>query len=194
MGPKTASVWGLEGCLAGQQTTLKSECPECHEIKVTKAGRYSSSRMLPNHLYALLNVKSSLPCPDVYSAVFTICTASSRWGLAYVGGSSWVRFWTRERQAMRRLVVTSAVLAALCLPALADPGNGNENGRDNPNNPHYRGAPGPIAGAGLPIIAVGCGAYWLVRRYRRKSHTPPVCKLSWALPTACYLIAKFSNF
>jgi drug/metabolite transporter (DMT)-like permease len=32
------------------------------------------------------------------------------------------------------------------------------------------GAPGPIAGAGLPIVAaVGFGAYWLVRRYRRKS-------------------------
>jgi hypothetical protein len=31
------------------------------------------------------------------------------------------------------------------------------------------GAPGPIAGAGLPIIVVGLGAYWLVRRYRRKS-------------------------
>jgi hypothetical protein len=30
------------------------------------------------------------------------------------------------------------------------------------------GAPGPIAGAGLPILAVGFGAYWLVRRYRRK--------------------------
>ncbi len=31
------------------------------------------------------------------------------------------------------------------------------------------GAPGPIAGAGLPIIAIGYGAYWLVRRYRRKT-------------------------
>ena len=29
------------------------------------------------------------------------------------------------------------------------------------------GAPGPIAGAGLPIIAIG-GAFWLYRRYRRK--------------------------
>ncbi len=34
------------------------------------------------------------------------------------------------------------------------------------------GAPGPIAGAGLPFIAVGYGAFWLVRRYRRKSDKP----------------------
>ena len=75
---------------------------------------------------------------------------------------------------MRKLFLASAILAALGLPVLADPGNGNKNGWSNPNNPHYdggsvHGAPGPIAGAGLPILAVGYGAYWLVRRYRRKS-------------------------
>ena len=31
------------------------------------------------------------------------------------------------------------------------------------------GAPGPLVGARLPFLAVGYGAYWLVRRYRRKS-------------------------
>jgi hypothetical protein len=67
---------------------------------------------------------------------------------------------------MKRLILTSAFLAAACLPALAE---GNKNGWSNPNNPHYSGAPGPIAGAGLPILALGYGAYWLVRRYRRKS-------------------------
>jgi hypothetical protein len=72
---------------------------------------------------------------------------------------------------MKKLTLGFAFFAALCLPALADRdnGNGNKNGWDNPNNPHYGGAPGPIAGAGLPILAVGYGAYWLVRRYRRKS-------------------------
>ena len=38
---------------------------------------------------------------------------------------------------------------------------------------HYRdhdrnvsGAPGPIAGAGLPVLVLGYGVYWLVRRRR----------------------------
>jgi hypothetical protein len=29
------------------------------------------------------------------------------------------------------------------------------------------GAPGPIVGAGLPLIAVAYGVYWLVRRRRK---------------------------
>ena len=29
-------------------------------------------------------------------------------------------------------------------------------------------APGPIIGAGLPVLAIGFGAYWLVSRIRRK--------------------------
>jgi hypothetical protein len=65
---------------------------------------------------------------------------------------------------MKTLIVTFAFLAAACLPALAE---GNKYGWSNPHNPHYSGVPGPLAGAGLPILAVGCCAYWLVRRYRR---------------------------
>jgi len=45
-----------------------------------------------------------------------------------------------------------------------------QHGRDSgPHGGTVHGAPGPIAGAGLPFLAVGYGAYWLVRRYRRKS-------------------------
>jgi len=37
-----------------------------------------------------------------------------------------------------------------------------------PHGGTVHGVPGPIVGAGLPIIAVGYGAYWFVRRNRRK--------------------------
>jgi uncharacterized membrane protein len=37
------------------------------------------------------------------------------------------------------------------------------------HNPgQYKNVPGPLVGAGLPVLAVGYGAYWLLRRYRRK--------------------------
>lgn len=29
------------------------------------------------------------------------------------------------------------------------------------------GAPGPIAGAGLPAVAIGYGVYWLIKRRRK---------------------------
>jgi hypothetical protein len=29
------------------------------------------------------------------------------------------------------------------------------------------GAPGPIAGAGLSVLAIGYGTYWIVKRYRK---------------------------
>ena len=39
------------------------------------------------------------------------------------------------------------------------PGNWKDGG--------YHGAPGPIVGAGLPVLAIGYGVYWLVRRRKR---------------------------
>jgi hypothetical protein len=39
-----------------------------------------------------------------------------------------------------------------------------------PTTTPTKSVPGPIVGAGLPILGLGYGAYWLVRRYRRKSH------------------------
>jgi hypothetical protein len=61
-----------------------------------------------------------------------------------------------------------AFASVIASPALACNGRGNcENapGQNKPGRVH--GAPGPIAGAaGLPILAVGYGVYWLVRRRR----------------------------
>jgi hypothetical protein len=66
-----------------------------------------------------------------------------------------------KMRAPAKLTLSAALLIIAALPAVAM--GARPNDRD-----HYRGAPGPIAGAGLPILAVGYGAYWLVRRYRRK--------------------------
>jgi uncharacterized membrane protein len=66
--------------------------------------------------------------------------------------------------ALPSLVLSSALVAALCVPALA--GGNNQGG-------NVRGAPGPIAGAGLPVLAVGYGVYWLIRRRRQRAMTDP---------------------
>jgi hypothetical protein len=74
----------------------------------------------------------------------------------------------RGDTVVKKLTLAFAFFAALSLPALADRddgkrwGDGDSGGRD-----HVHGAPGPIAGAGLPILAVGYGVYWLVRRRRK---------------------------
>jgi hypothetical protein len=36
-----------------------------------------------------------------------------------------------------------------------------------PKHGGVHGAPGPIVGAGLPLVAVAYGVYWLVKRRRR---------------------------
>ena len=51
-------------------------------------------------------------------------------------------------------------------PALACNGNGNcENAPGQVKK--AQGVPGPIAGAGLPILAIGYGVYRLVKRRRK---------------------------
>jgi hypothetical protein len=39
---------------------------------------------------------------------------------------------------------------------------------DNWKDAGYHGAPGPLLGAGLPMLVLGGGAYWLARRRRSK--------------------------
>jgi hypothetical protein len=62
-------------------------------------------------------------------------------------------------------LLTLGALSPLGIVALANDHDhhwDNDHGRGD-----MRGAPGPIAGAGLPVLAVGYGVYWLIRR--RKS-------------------------
>jgi hypothetical protein len=76
----------------------------------------------------------------------------------------------------------ASVLAALVVPALTTEvavaacsggydsfgfpcgGGGGSNGGGG----SYQGAPGPLLAGGLPFLSVAGGAYWAVRRYRRK--------------------------
>ena len=60
----------------------------------------------------------------------------------------------------------SAALTIVALPALSIGALAGDRDYDRDDRGHVHGAPGPIAGAGLPILAVGFGVYWLVRRRR----------------------------
>ena len=69
---------------------------------------------------------------------------------------------TRILVSLALIALTAVILVVIMNPAFAErvpsPGGGTT-----------RGAPGPIAGAGLPVLAIGAGAYWLFRRFRRKT-------------------------
>jgi hypothetical protein len=71
------------------------------------------------------------------------------------------------------LALPIALLLALSVPALAQNPNNNgnhgkgNNGNGNGNGGSIRGAPGPLMGAGLPVLLVGGGIYWVVRRRQR---------------------------
>jgi hypothetical protein len=71
---------------------------------------------------------------------------------------------------MKQLIIAAAILSAASMSAFAQNGQGgNCNGNCNGNG--YHGAPGPVVGAGLPAVAAGLGfgAYWLLKRRRRKT-------------------------
>jgi hypothetical protein len=68
------------------------------------------------------------------------------------------------------MIVSARVLAGLALAAMVLSGVVDlafaAVGPSVPLPPH--GAPGPILGAGLPVLAIGYGAYWLAGRFRSK--------------------------
>ena len=59
---------------------------------------------------------------------------------------------------MKTLLIP-VLLLTLSLPALSK-GHENDGGG-------YRGAPGPIIGAGLPLLLISGGIYWIVRRRKK---------------------------
>ena len=64
-------------------------------------------------------------------------------------------------------------VTVLGLTVLALAGNGNDQGQNNNNQGGgVHGAPGPVAGAGLPVILIGGGIYWLVRRRKGLAGKP----------------------
>ncbi|WP_152535918.1 hypothetical protein [Bradyrhizobium sp. Ai1a-2] len=64
----------------------------------------------------------------------------------------------------------SAAFFALALVLMIVPPANASGGREHTEGDysgHVSGAPGPIAGAGLPILAIGYGVYWLMKRRRK---------------------------
>jgi hypothetical protein len=77
------------------------------------------------------------------------------------------------RHWQKTFLAAAAICAITSLPAVAGGSNGN-NGKGNQcqgnscgGGGSNAGAPGPIAGAGLPFLLIA-GGYALVRRYRNR--------------------------
>jgi hypothetical protein len=72
---------------------------------------------------------------------------------------------------MTTLGTLSAAALAFALMVVSPPALAcNDKGKCDSapgQNKHVSGAPGPIAGAGLPVLAIGYGVYWLVKRRRK---------------------------
>jgi hypothetical protein len=68
---------------------------------------------------------------------------------------------SQKKGVVMKTAFSAALLSLLiALPALAF-------------EQHYHGAPGPLVGAGLPVLALGGGIYWIVKRVRRKKLDRP---------------------
>jgi hypothetical protein len=66
-------------------------------------------------------------------------------------------------------LISAVLLTCASMISLPDAFACNDKGNcaDAPGHNKYEGAPGPIVGAGLPVLAIGYGVYWLVKRRRK---------------------------
>jgi len=64
---------------------------------------------------------------------------------------------------MKAVFIPMVLLLALSIPASAGNNQGQQGGGG------ARGAAGPLVGAGLPVLLIGGGIYWIVRRKKRAS-------------------------
>ena len=65
--------------------------------------------------------------------------------------------------------VTLIALVAVIIVLIVDPAFAQGTRPGTSTGTGMRGAPGPIAGAGLITVVIGAGAYWLFRRFRKIS-------------------------
>jgi LPXTG-motif cell wall-anchored protein len=74
---------------------------------------------------------------------------------------------------MKSLVIPMTLLLALSVPALAQTASTLSSAPTPAAKPKPAvGAPGPLVGAGLPVLLIGGGIYWLVRRRKGQASTP----------------------
>jgi hypothetical protein len=69
-----------------------------------------------------------------------------------------------ECQPTKGLMMKSLFIPMVLLLALSVPASAQDNQGQNNDDQGARGAPGPLAGAGLPVLLIGAGVYLMVRR------------------------------
>jgi hypothetical protein len=65
------------------------------------------------------------------------------------------------------LAFVATLFALAGAVVLSTPNLANAQSPATTTSARPKGAPGPIAGAGLPVLAVGLGVYWIIKRRRK---------------------------